>query len=367
MTGPKETLWEIEPHTRAKHEILRRYLQAWFPILSTCHHRIVYIEGFCGPGRYKGGEPGSPIVALEVAISHRKALEGELVFWFIDERQDRTDHLRQELDAINIPSHFKVHVECGQFHEKFAPVLKCVQKSGKHLPPTFAFLDPFGFAGIPFSLIQQLLSQKHCEALITFMVDAINRFLECRLDSVFQHIVEVFGTKDCVAIARAGADRITNLRLLYQKQLEKTAKYVRYFEMRDRNNRPLYYLFFATNDDTGHKKMKESMWRVDPEGEFAFSDATNPNQMVLFEADPIPDLMAILEGEFRGKGTVSCHEISKFVVNQTTYLRKHMRAALKRQEVSGEIAVDAQKTDGAPRRAGTFPDDPRKAARVIFL
>jgi len=27
-------VWPLEPHTRAKHEILRRYLQAWTPILS---------------------------------------------------------------------------------------------------------------------------------------------------------------------------------------------------------------------------------------------------------------------------------------------------------------------------------------------
>ena len=27
-------LWEIEPHTLAKHEILKNYLQAWFLILG---------------------------------------------------------------------------------------------------------------------------------------------------------------------------------------------------------------------------------------------------------------------------------------------------------------------------------------------
>lgn len=29
MPAPKTTLWPLEPHTRAKHEILRRYLEAW--------------------------------------------------------------------------------------------------------------------------------------------------------------------------------------------------------------------------------------------------------------------------------------------------------------------------------------------------
>jgi three-Cys-motif partner protein len=86
MAVPKETIWEIDLHTQAKHEILRRYLGAWFPILSRYSGRIVYIDGFAGPGRYKGGEPGSPLVALDVALTHRKTLDGELIFLFIDER-----------------------------------------------------------------------------------------------------------------------------------------------------------------------------------------------------------------------------------------------------------------------------------------
>ena len=32
MAKPMQSLWEIEPHTKAKHEILKRYLDAWFPL-----------------------------------------------------------------------------------------------------------------------------------------------------------------------------------------------------------------------------------------------------------------------------------------------------------------------------------------------
>jgi len=30
MATPTETWWEIDPHTTATHEILKRYLAAWF-------------------------------------------------------------------------------------------------------------------------------------------------------------------------------------------------------------------------------------------------------------------------------------------------------------------------------------------------
>jgi hypothetical protein len=42
------------PHS-AKLKILSAYLQAWFPIVGQSHSfdRVIYIDGFAGPGRYK--------------------------------------------------------------------------------------------------------------------------------------------------------------------------------------------------------------------------------------------------------------------------------------------------------------------------
>ena len=31
----KDVIWELEPHTTAKHAVLKAYLNAWFPILSS--------------------------------------------------------------------------------------------------------------------------------------------------------------------------------------------------------------------------------------------------------------------------------------------------------------------------------------------
>ena len=358
MAGPRETIWEIPPHTRAKHEILRRYLQAWFPILNRWNGRIVYIDGFCGPGGYKGGEPGSPLIALDVAINHRRTMSSELLFTFIDEREDRIVHLREELRRLPAPPlHFKVSVQLGKFDEKLQSVLDYIDAKGARLAPTFAFIDPFGFSGIPFALIERLLKQRRCEALITFMVDAINRFLEHPQNKVVSHIVEAFGTDQATSIAESSGNRIDRLRELYQAQLRRVAKFVRYFEMRDQKNRPQYYLFFASNHEVGHLKMKEAMWAVDPEGEFRFSDATDPNQRVLFGSEPSAALPRELRKQYRGKGMLSVRAIRKYVENETPYLSKHMRRALSKEEVEGKIKVEPMKADGRRRRAATFPDD----------
>jgi three-Cys-motif partner protein len=359
VTTPQETLWELDPHTRAKHEILGRYLAAWFPILSTYHSRIVYIDGFAGPGRYEKAEKGSPLIALDVAVNHRHEIAGEVVFWFIEEREDRIEQLRQELGKIIVPKHFRVISESGKFHEKFGAVLNSIDAGNDTLAPTFAFIDPFGFSGIPFSLIERLLQYEKSEAFITFMVDAINRFLEHPEDKVVQHIVEAFGTEEAVRIAKGAGDRVVKLRELYQSRLQQIAKYVRYFEMRDRQNRTQYYLFFATNSPLGHVKMKEAMWQVDPDGEFKFSDATNPNQLVLFEADATPRLVERLRKEFCTKGTVTGGTVRRFVENKTAFLKKHMTAVLKQEEDTSKLRVEPLKTDGKKRRANTYPDEVR--------
>ena len=41
MSKILETVWHLEPHTAKKHEILRRYFQAWLPILGQTNGRLL--------------------------------------------------------------------------------------------------------------------------------------------------------------------------------------------------------------------------------------------------------------------------------------------------------------------------------------
>jgi three-Cys-motif partner protein len=184
---PKETIWHLEPHTAAKHKILDCYLDAWFPILAKYNGRIVYLDGFSGPGRYAGGEPGSPIVALQSAIAHRDRLK-EVVFCFIEENSERADHLEAEVAKLELPAKFHVTVRRGEFADTFGATIDVLEKSGLKIAPTFALIDPFGFSGLPYSLIKKLLSHPSCEVLITFMVDSINRWLAVPDAALAAHI-----------------------------------------------------------------------------------------------------------------------------------------------------------------------------------
>ncbi len=145
MPSRLPTIWELEPHTRAKHEILRRYLQAWLPIITRWNGRVVYVDGFAGPGIYKNGEEGSPIIALKEAIGHTFPLKSEILFFFIEADPERFRSLQQRVTSLQIPHSFKVQPVLGKFDETMTGLLDQLEEAGKRLAPTFAFLDPFGF------------------------------------------------------------------------------------------------------------------------------------------------------------------------------------------------------------------------------
>jgi three-Cys-motif partner protein len=363
VATPEETIWEIEPHTAAKHTILRKYLDAWFPILGTHNKRLVYLDGFSGPGRYAAGEPGSPIVALESALTHRATLNAELVFLFIEERPDRADYLDAEIAKLKCPRNFKITVKRGSFADKTGAILDKLDRAGTQLDPTFALIDPFGFSGIPYTLMTRLLSKDKCEVFITFMVSWINRFLEHPNEDIKAHIIETFGTEEAIRVAAGPGDRVTALKTLYQKQLNKAARFVRYFELRNRNDRVVYYLFFATNNPVGHRKMKEAMWRVDPLGEFVFSDSTDPNQKILFPDAPMMPLAKQLSSKFISYGQIPVKLVEDYVQDDTGFLRSHMGEALSQLESDGKLKVAELKRDGKRRRAHSYPNE----ALVTFL
>jgi len=347
MTAPTKTVWPLEPHTRAKHEILRRYLEAWTAILGLGGFPTIgYVDGFAGPGIYDNGEDGSPIIALKAALKLQAKISSELRFLFIEHDKKRAAQLNECVAALTLPTNFKVRIAEGMaFEEGFRTyLLDRYRQANKPLPPTFAFIDPFGWTGVPFTLVKEILSHKSCEVLFNFMYEEINRFIE-HPDQT-KNFDDLFGTADWRGVSRIvdARDRRAFLHGLYVRQLrqEAGARYVRSFEMRNKKDATDYFLFFATNSAKGMEKMKEAMWKLDESGEFRFSDATVPAQTLLFTPRPNFDaLRRAIVSRFQGT-EVTVAEIEDFVLADTpfrpTHYKKQVLAELERE---GKItAVD---------------------------
>lgn len=356
MPSRLSTIWELEPHTKAKHEILRRYLQAWLPIITRWNGRVVYIDGFAGPGIYKKGEEGSPIIALKEAVGHRDSIRAEVFFFFIEADSARFQSLQQHVATLPIPSNFKVHPVLGKFDETMTALFDQLDEDGKKLAPTFAFLDPFGFSHTSLAMVRRLMGYQRCEVLITFMYEEINRFL--RHPDQPQHFDALFGCGDWrqALSVQNSQERKRFIHDLYHRQLREAAsiRFVRSFEMVNEGKRTDYFLFFGTNSLDGLKKMKEAMWKVDERSGLQFSDATDLNQVLLFKKEPdYEDLKRRILSNFLDR-TVTVEAVEEFVLVSTPYRETHYkRHVLKPMEVSQAPGLVVQRPPTG-RRKGTF-------------
>jgi three-Cys-motif partner protein len=353
MPGPTGTVWPIEPHTGAKHEILRRYLGAWFPIVKRVNPSgLNYIDGFAGPGVYSEGEEGSPVIALKTAVEHVLPMP-EIFFGFIEKDQDRADHLRRVLSTRfrDLPKNISYEVYHGEFAEVMYRIIGDLDREGRAIAPTFTFVDPFGYAGFPMTLMRRLLEARACEVLITFMASRLRRFLDDFHEST---IDDLYGNNEWrPARDLSGDARVGFLLKHYIQALRAStpSRFVMSFEMVGLDGNTIYWLVFATKHPKGCEVMKEAMWRVDPSGAFKFYDAAaGVRRFVLDEDDPDWARRAqhLVWQEFRGQ-RVEVEDIEEFVA-PTPYLWRKKRILLPLEQ-TGKITD----VSGRSRRL-TYPD-----------
>ena len=329
------------------------------PILSNGQFpKILYIDGFAGPGVYAGGEDGSPIIALKAALAAKIPSATQVRFFFVEKDKERAECLQELVQGLQLPKNFKVKLEPGiTFEEGFNRLLALPSFAGK-LPPTFAFIDPFGWA-VPFEIVNTIMDTPKCEVLVNFMYEEINRFLGHPDAAQQANFDRFFGTTEwrrCVPIEVARV-RARCLHDLYMGQLRAAAsvKYVRSFQMRNDKDVLDYYLFYGTNSPKGLSKMKDAMWKVDDSGEFRFSDATDPNQFVLFEREPPTDrLRALIKDHFAGR-SVAFAEVNDWVLTETAFREAHVKGALKSLETAKPPLLSVPNAP-ANRRRATYPD-----------
>ena len=75
--------------------VLRHYMEAWLPIMLSSNGRVLFIDAFAGPGRYMGGEEGSPLIALEALRNHaaQQMMTGQINYMFIEKVPERAENL----------------------------------------------------------------------------------------------------------------------------------------------------------------------------------------------------------------------------------------------------------------------------------
>lgn len=341
--------WDYPPHTKAKHDILASYLDGWYPILSKWSGRILFFDGFAGKGRYETGELGSPIIAMQRLLDHRhfpNMQHREFVFYFVEANKSNFESLAREIEQFKQertpwPSNVKVHYEHATFDQTASDLIAYMREQKTKLAPTFAFVDPFGYSGLPMELLADLLNYPKTEVFVNFMVGHVQRFIE--RDGQENAMRGLFGmdVRDILADYEDGNSRVEHLKQVYERQLQERAKFdhVQSFAMKNSTGNIGYYLFHGTRHRLGVKLMKTAMWKVDPGGGYSFSDRL-ADDVVLFIPEPdLRPLQRALLAHYGGISNVPIEDIEWYTILHTPFRETHVRSALKPLEAGDRITV----------------------------
>ena len=169
-----EDYWaEYDGLQHAKHQLLKSYLGGWFPILTSNKGRVLYIDCNAGRGRHKSGQEGSPLLALNILLTHscrdQILKNSEVGFIFFEANQHNYNNLCKELAALDSPPD-RIHI--NSFHADYEEVLRSlitdIRSKGITLAPSFGFIDPYGFT-ISMELMNEILGFPGRALLINYV------------------------------------------------------------------------------------------------------------------------------------------------------------------------------------------------------
>lgn len=372
--------WAYRQHTEVKHILLEKYLQPWMKILGKRHPKICYVDGFAGRGEYTDGTLGSPVKALRVADAHGDYYD-KMLFIFIEKDRDNFRNLEEVLErerpAIANSNKMDIRVQNREFAEVIEEASSDL-KEGRILVPSFFFIDPFGFGGIPFETIKTILAIPRTEILFTFVTAYVRRFIkDPKLATTFTSLFGTDAWKGVIGLP----DPEKRVIELYRAQLHEAAgaKYGWHFRVCETDRlRTLHHLVHATNNFTGHKIMKDIMFEQSAQGSFAYlgpQDVTLRYQARLFDIHDIEELKQLLLDRLAGR-TLSYDEIEKEMCtpwySEPPYIDTHYKQALKQLEKEDRVSVHrvTSKTDRGLRGEDrvTFPENnPTQTALAISV
>ena len=279
MAVPTGILWERDPHTAAKHTLLRRYMSAWFPIMASRFRDtgITFFDGFAGPGEYTNAQDSSPAIAMEQALRSDVTCHGtQTRLVFVEDHRGRAAHLENLLDDRfplgTRPPGLVTSVRRGKCGDLFAQEIAGV--SGWD-GPVFANLDGWG-ADTDYRIVQRIAQQQSSEVLVTFEDQFFIRFAKGEQ----QAGERVFGHSNWRNVDQLPtAEKKLFLLDMYREGLHSAGfPHVLTFEMIDEGGHSLH-LFFGTTNKVAVRKFKDGLWEVDGVSGQKFRDPRDPNQM----------------------------------------------------------------------------------------
>lgn len=180
----------IESHSKAKLEVLRAYLRAYFDRLNNRPQREIFkldlVDGFAGGGTFlDGGESisGTPLIMLEelksaearLNVRRTKPLHFDCKCYFVDVKRAHTDHLRQAISERGFGvDDDKIVLRNGAFEDEVDRIVEDIERRQPRAGRAIFLLDQTGFATVELALVSRILDRlPAAEVILTFAADML--------------------------------------------------------------------------------------------------------------------------------------------------------------------------------------------------
>lgn len=252
------------PQTKAKHFILRSYLQALaFKVLRFWD--IAYIDGFSGP--WESATDDLSDTSFMIALNVLKDAQANLpvdtrrqpkVRCFFSEKQSKAyERMTAAVAPFNRPEeNFEIKTFCGDFVDAVDDIQKFI---GTSFP--LIFIDPTGWTGYPLDKIAPLFASRKCETLINFMYDHINRFANHPDENIIASLDPILGGQGWKNRLDPNVKPGLAVEKLFRETLKDAGNFTYVVSTKidkSTQNRPHFVIAYATKDRAGLLEFRET-------------------------------------------------------------------------------------------------------------
>ncbi|MDJ0519669.1 MAG: three-Cys-motif partner protein TcmP [Trichodesmium sp. MO_231.B1] len=285
----------IDPHTKAKHQIIEEYIEN---LIITLYGKTRYgertftfIDGFCGGGMYDDQESsrkweGSPIRIIKAVRSAYKKCKRKsplnVKYIFIDNDKNHIDCLKNYsmLEAgleelVNQQQH-EISGDFGSLIEQCEFICRdfenivsyCISIAENRKGHSFFLIDPFRWSHVSMNSIRRINTLKGSEILYTYMIRDLKRFVIGKngVDTAnFNKILEASGYYELENLKLL--DRVSEQRYFRNESLrlfrdKGNAKYAHTFSLIPKGfTVVLYYLMHFSQNITALQVMRDALWK----------------------------------------------------------------------------------------------------------
>jgi len=254
--------------TQAKHFILRGYLQELaFKVLRGWD--VAYIDGFSGPWESKADEfsDTSFMIAISVLkdaqekVATQTGIRRKVRCFFSEKDATAYEQMDAAVRPFNRPDE---GFEIKTFHGEFVNAIDEIRAFvGRSFP--LIFIDPTGWTEYPFTKIKPLFAPSKCEALINFMYGHINRFLTHPDEKIIASLDPILGGPGWQRRLDTKMKPGPAVEKLFRETLKSAGNFTYVISTKidkSTQNRPHFFLAYATKDRAGLKAFREIEYKA---------------------------------------------------------------------------------------------------------